>query len=223
MKKVLVLFLVIFAIIPFERIYAQRDQFAGKPTGSRGETFENIVAYDNSTPQSGDLLFMTKNISDMENAIAASTGEYTHVALVERDSAGDVWIIEASPMKGVQRISYSQFGREHLRESLSGSFDIYRLTVPFDTATVIARAKSLVGKPYDDAFLPDNNAYYCSELVQVAFGDLFESKPMNWRNADGNLPEYWVKHFKELNMPVPEGITGTNPTDMIRSPLLKKL
>lgn len=34
------------------------------------------------------------------------------------------------------------------------------------TAAVIARAKSLVGKPYDEAFLPDNDAYYCSDLLR---------------------------------------------------------
>ena len=181
------------------------------------------VTPDDSTLQSGDLLFLTKNRSDMENAITASTGEYTHVALVERDGADDVWIIEASPKRGVQRISYSQFKREQHLGFFTGYFNIYRLIVPFDTAAVISRAKSLVGKPYDNSFLPDNDAYYCSELVQAAFGDLFESKPMNWRDADGNLPEYWVKHFEELNMPVPEGIMGTNPTDMSRSPLLKKL
>ena len=71
--------------------------------------------------------------------------------------------------------------------------------------------------------MPDNDAYYCSELIQVAFGDLFESKPMNWRDADGQLPEYWVKHFEKLGSPVLEGVPGTNPTDMSRSPLLKRL
>ena len=172
----------------------------------------------NSTLQTGDLLFLNDNKSAMEKAITASTGEYTHVALVERDSADDVWVIEASPKHGVQRIPYSQFERNNF-----GTIGIYRLTVPFDTAAVIARAMSMVGKPYDNAFLPDNDAYYCSELIQVAFGGLFPSQPMNWRDADGNLPEYWIKHFEELGMPVPEGVPGTNPTDMSRSPLLKIL
>ena len=104
-----------------------------------------------------------------------------------------------------------------------GTCDIFRLTVPYDTATVIARAKGLVGKPYDNAFLPDNDAYYCSELIEVAFGGIFPSKPMNWRDADGNLPEYWQKHFEKLGMPVPEGVPGTNPTDLSRSPLLRRL
>jgi hypothetical protein len=169
--------------------------------------------------QSGDLLFLTENASAMEKAITVSTGEYTHVAMVERDSADVVWIIEAYPEKGVRRISYEQFERENLL----GSCDFYRITVPFDTAAVIARARNLVGKPYDDAFQPDNDAYYCSELIEVAFGGLFPSKPMNWRDADGNLPEYWQKHFEKLGVPVPEGVPGTNPTDMSRSPLLKKL
>ena len=78
------------------------------------DNMQNKEFLDNSTLQSGDLLFLTENRSDMENAITASTGDYTHVALAERDSADDVWIIEASPMKGVQRIPYSQFEREHL-------------------------------------------------------------------------------------------------------------
>ena len=177
-----------------------------------------------NTLQSGDLLFLTENRSDMEKAITASTGEYTHVALVERDSADNVWIIEAFPKKGVRRIPYSQFENDLFVEiSTMGSCDIYRLTVPFDTAAVIAYAKSLVGKPYDNAFLPDNDAYYCSELIEVAFGGLFPPKPMNWRDSNGNLPEYWKKHFEELGMPVPEGVPGSNPTDLSRSPLLKKL
>ena len=177
----------------------------------------------NDTLQSGDLIFLNNNRSDMEKAISASTGEYTHVALVERDSTGDVWVIEASPKYGVQRISYEQFERNHLLGFFGGNMDIYRLSVPFDTAAVIARAKKLVGKPYDNAFLPDNDAYYCSELIQVAFGGIFPSQPMNWRDKDGNLPEYWIKHFNKLVMSVPEGLPGTNPTDLSHSQLLKRL
>ncbi len=187
------------------------------------EHLDNRTLHPRYTLQSGDLLFLDNSRSDMEKAITASTGEYSHVALVERDSADDVWVIEASPKNGVQRVPYRQFEREHLVGFFGGNIDIYRLTVAFDTAAVIVRAKSLVGKLYDNAFLPDNDAYYCSELIQTAFGGIFPSQPMNWRDADGNLPEYWAKHFEELGVPVPEGVLGTNPTDMSRSPLLKKL
>ena len=46
---------------------------------------------------------------------------------------------------------------------------------------------------------------------------------MNWRDKEGILPEYWIKHFEKLGVPVPEGVPGTNPTDLARSPLLHKL
>jgi hypothetical protein len=190
---------------------------------------------DNSTlrPEeklkNGDLLFMEYHghyQSDMDRAIKSSTGSYTHVALVEVDRDGLVWIIDATPQNGVKRKTYASFERENDLHH-SGTFSIYRLTEAFDTAAVIARAKSFVGQPYDDAFLPDNGKMYCSELIYECFLDasghhLFESQPMNWRDKDGKLPEYWKKHFEELEMDVPEGVAGTNPTDMSKSLLLRK-
>ena len=208
--------LFVIALLLVISVQAQhRDRLGELDVVCRNESYSSL--------QSGDLIFLSNNRSDMEKAITASTGEYSHVALVERDSADDVWVIEASPKYGVQRIPYSQFERENNLGFFGGNIDIYPLTVPFDTAMVIARTQSLVGKSYDNAFLPDNDAYYCSEFIQVVFGDIFPSKPMNWRNAEGNLPEYWIKHFEELGTPVPEGVPGSNPTDMSRSPLLKRL
>ncbi len=165
--------------------------------------------------QSGDLLFVS-DTTGMGQAVKASTGNYTHVAMVER--AGDsLFVIDATQKRGV--------ARRPIEKTFANKMpvEIYRLTVSFDTAAVIERAKSLIGKPYDNAFLPDNDAYYCSELIQTAFGDLFPSKPMNWRDKEGNLPEYWQKHFKELGIPIPEGVPGTNPNDLSKSPLLRKL
>lgn len=165
--------------------------------------------------QSGDLLFVS-DTSGMGQAVKESTGNYTHVALVER--VGDsLFIIDATPKRGVARRPFEKTFANRM------SVDVYRLTVPFDTAAVIVRAHALLGLPYDNAFLPGNDAYYCSELVQAAFATIFKSKPMNWRDADGNLPAYWVEHFAKMGMPVPEGVPGTNPTDMSRTRLLRKL
>lgn len=160
----------------------------------------------------GDLLFYV-DMDGMGAAVSATTGQYTHVALVER--VGDtVWIIDATQRYGVSRRP----------ENITRPYpDVYRLTIPFDTAEVIARAHALLGLPYDNAFLPDNNAYYCSELIQTVFDTLFPSQPMNWRDADGNIPEYWIKHFEKLGIPVPEGVPGTNPTDLSQSLILRKL
>lgn len=210
MKPLTFILLFLALLLPTTADAQQRDRLAEL----------NVACLNEHTLQSGDLLFLNTKESEMDKAITASTGEYTHVALVERDSADNVWIIEALPEEGVLRRSFGEFER---RFSMLSTFDVYRLTQPFDTSAVIARAKSLVGKPYDEAFLPDNDAYYCSELIEVVFGGLFPSKPMNWRDAKGNLPAYWKKHFEKLGIPVPEGVPGTNPTDMSRSPILKKL
>lgn len=190
------------------------------PDGMQNKKFlDNSTLIPRYRPCNGDQLFFKGQSSQMENAIRESTGSYTHVALMEVDSNGKMWVIEASPEKGVQRIKYTDW----LHDNNGNCNNVYRLAEPFDTAAVIARAKSLIGKPYDNAFLPDNDAYYCSEFIQAVFDGIFESKPMNWRDADGNLPEYWEKHFKELGIPVPEGVPGTNPTDLSKSEKLKKV
>ncbi|MBO7648093.1 MAG: hypothetical protein J6S48_01920, partial [Bacteroidales bacterium] len=139
MKKALLVLITFLLTVSVQA--QQRDRLGELDVVCRNEI--------NDTLQSGDLLFLNNNRSNMEKAISASTGEYTHVALVERDSADGVWVIEASPKEGVQRISYEQFERVHLLRFFGGNIDIYRLTVPFDTAAVIARAKSFVGRPYD--------------------------------------------------------------------------
>lgn len=182
---------------------------------------DNSTLHVKDTLQSGDLLFLENNWSDKEKAISASTGSYTHVALVERDNAGKVWVIEAATGEGVRKRPFGAFANSN--DVRYFGYHVYRLTVPFDTAAVISRAEALIGKLYDEAFLPDNDAYYCSELIQVAFGNLFEAKPMNWRDKEGNLPAYWLEHFKKLGMSIPEGLLGTNPTDLARSPLLRRL
>lgn len=180
----------------------------------------NNTLQPNSTLQNGDLIFYTRqNYVPMEKALQECSGEYTRVALVECDSANILWIIEAIG-DTVRRIPYSRW---HIHD-----FDVFRFAVPFDTAAVIKRAKSFVGMPRDKAFLPDNNAIYNSELIYEAFLDsngnhLFEAKPMNFRNKKGRTIKYWRKHFKELGMPIPEGVLGTTPYDLSQSKLLIKL
>ena len=169
--------------------------------------------------QSGDLLFV-RDTSGMGLAVQQTTGQYTHVALVER--VGDsLYIIDATPTLGVTRRPITTFG------PLSSLIEAYCMSAPFDTAAVIARAHSLLGKPYDEAFTHNNDALYCSELIYECYLDsagnhIFETVPMNWRAPDGTIPTYWIDHFKRLNAPIPEGLPGTNPTGLSLSPLLIK-
>ena len=154
----------------------------------------------------------------MDDAISSSTGDgFVHVAIVEVDSEGTVWLIDATPQKGVIR--------EKLLEE-KGNMVLKRLKDSSGVAASVQRAKGLIGSSYDFTFLPDNDAYYCSELVYECFlrpdgSHIFSCQPMNFLDSEGNLPEYWKELFEKLQMDVPQGIPGTNPEDLSRSTTLR--
>ena len=77
-----------------------------------------------------------------------------------------------------------------------------------------------MGKPYDYYYLPDDKEIYCSELVQISYvtddGKLiFSTIPMTFRNREGEIPEFWVKHYAKKGIAIPEGEPGTNPGELI--------
>ena len=171
-----------------------------------------------TAPQTGDLIFFTGGSSSMDDAISSSTGDgFVHVAIVEVDSEGTVWLIDATPQKGVSR--------EKLLEE-KGNMVLKRLKDSTGVTASVQRAKGLIGSPYDFAFLPDNDAYYCSEIVYECFlrpdgSHIFSCQPMNFLDSEGNLPEYWKELFEKLQMDVPQGLPGTNPEDLSRSTTLR--
>lgn len=175
-----------------------------------------------TAPQTGDLIFFTGGSSSMDDAISSSTGDgFVHVAIVEVDSEGTVWLIDATPQKGVSR---EKLETKLLEEK--GKAVLMRLKDSSGVAASVQRAKGLIGSSYDFTFLPDNDAYYCSELVYECFlrpdgSHIFSCQPMNFLNSEGNLPEYWKELFEKLQMDVPQGLPGTNPEDLSRSTSLR--
>jgi hypothetical protein len=177
--------------------------------------------------QTGDLLFQVGKSSGMNEAISDATfGEsnihYTHVGIVfvENDT---IFVIEATPPK----VCITHLDTFLLRSAYLAEKPIvvvgrlkqeYREIIP----QAIIRAKKLLGKPYDFVFSPENDAYYCSELVILSFIDnqnmpIFETVSMNFRDADGNLPRYWIEHFEKHNALIPENCQGSNPCDLSKS------
>ena len=171
-----------------------------------------------SVPGTGDLLFVSApaDAGQMEGAIIAATGDIVHVAIVERGPGGTIWVIDATPERGVDR---------HPLDTLKADFPeaegyTYLYARPKERSNqYVERAKRFIGQPYDQAFLPDNGAMYCSELVRDSYRRpdgtyLFSDKPMNFRASDGTFPQWWVEHFAALDMPIPQDVPGTNPQDM---------
>ena len=186
--------------------------------------------------QTGDLIFMgipqdySLDEDSMDGAIAASTGSdelnLIHVAIADVAEDG-IYIIDATLKYGVNRHPLDTTLKQFTLKD--GSQPVYIVKRHKESKLArdwVARAKSFCGQPYDQAFLPDNGAMYCSELVRESYlgreGEyLFEEKPMNWKNENGEIPVYWTQLFAILGMDVPQGVPGTNPQDMSRDPMLK--
>lgn len=179
--------------------------------------------------RSGDLVFVgipmeySLDTDSMDGAIAAATGSgrlnLIHVAIAE--VRGDsTWIIDATIKHGVDRHPLDTFLADFtLRDGSYPTFKVMRLKDDANAALYVENAKKFIGQAYDPAFLPDNGAMYCSELVRDSYRDedgntVFSEAPMNFKDENGEFPVYWEQLFARLGMAIPQGITGTNPQKM---------
>ena len=186
--------------------------------------------------RTGDLIFVgipadySLDDNSMDAAIADATGmpdslNLIHVAIAEVE--GDqTWIIDATIKYGVDRHPLDTFLTQFtLKDGSYPVFEVMRLKDDKVAETAVGRAKSFVGTSYDVAFLPDNGALYCTELVQVSYltddgSRIFPSEPMNFKNAEGEYPLYWQQLFALIGQSIPQDIPGTNPQAMARDPQL---
>ncbi|MCM1369684.1 MAG: hypothetical protein NC204_04860 [Candidatus Amulumruptor caecigallinarius] len=162
----------------------------------------------------------------MDSAIVEATAnsdslKFSHVGILDVSDSGEVSVIEASPRHGVVITSLDEF----IKNSDNGAV-VKRLDMNYPVNTVIENAKSFLGIDYDWWYLPDNDKIYCSELVEKSYVNydgtpVFPTIPMNFRNGDDEIPAFWQELFDKLGMQVPEGVAGTNPSQISHFPKLK--
>ena len=170
--------------------------------------------------QEGDLLFAC---SDTANAITRVTSgvenlPIDHVGIVHRigGDQGPLFVIEAvKPTVCLTPID--SFLVDNARILVG------RINVELDVYRSIRRCLAMVGKPYDDLFLPGDSAVYCSELVQINYVNpdanlIFEPVPMSFHDETGRVTDYWRNFYELRGMAVPEGAPGTNPGELSRRP-----
>jgi len=189
-------------------------------------------ASEQYVPQEGDLLFQVAAPSDFSNAITDATAQkdsikISHVAIVAVNG-GKPYVIDASSEKGVARKDWNEF--ISAAPSINGKAGVIvkRVNIDFPVEDAIARAKRHIGEEYDWSYYPDNGKMYCSELVYECYRQedgmpLFTARPMNFRDADGNMPTFWTELFEKSGEPIPEGVSGTNPNDMSKEPILTEV
>ena len=177
----------------------------------------------------GDLLFVTAGHGGLSAAIDDATGKqggpsFDHVALVA--SAPQGWEVLHADEKGSRRQTLEQF-----REDAKGKqrqIVVYRLHAPPDNAIAdaVATARTMLGKPYNTAYVLDDDSYYCSDFIERAFRaqQVFATQPMNFKNLQtGEVAPYWVEFYRSRGMDVPQGAPGTNPNDMSAAPVLERI
>ena len=164
---------------------------------------------------------------------ATSNGDtvnFIHTAILEVDSLGAVWVIDATLAHGVDRHPLDTLLADFTlhRPGAVETFEVWRLKDNRDAGRFVEQAKTMVGEPYDVYFRPANNCHYCTELVYDVYVDgdghpIFDTVPMNFRDKEGNMPVYWERLFAKLGEEVPQGVPGTNPQMMRESPKLVKV
>ena len=178
----------------------------------------------------GDLIFQAEGNSSFSKAIAESTAwedslRIVHVGFLCIKDNEEIKVIEANPEEGVWETTLSDFLEHSPKIKDKPGVIVKRINKNFPADKILERAGKYMGEPYDWWYLPDNGKMYCSELVQTVFLDeegntLFSSKPMNFKDKDGKIPEFWIGLFEELGMDVPQGVKGTNPQDIFNDSLL---
>lgn len=157
--------------------------------------------------ENGDLIFV-KDDSDIGQAIQASTGNYSHVAIFL-----DGFIYHATVEGGVLAQSPEDFF-EHGKV-----YDLYRYE-QIDCIEVKKRAESLLGAPYNASFYPDGDGFYCSQFVAEIL-PIFETIPMKFGEGEEEISSFWKAYYRELGLAVPLDQPGTNPSQLAQSSQLQ--
>lgn len=123
---------------------------------------------DLASLRNGDVILQTSTSAQAPAIIVASGSPYSHTGIISLEGAGArqrAFVLEAAGT--VRKTPIDAF----VRRGLGGAFTILRHD-DVDSArglAVVRAAKRLLGKPYDSAFAPGDDAVYCSELVARAF------------------------------------------------------
>ncbi|WP_284160255.1 YiiX/YebB-like N1pC/P60 family cysteine hydrolase [Xanthomonas citri] len=177
----------------------------------------------------GDLLFVTAAHTGLSGAIDDATGvrgqaSFDHVALVAH--AGDAAVVLHADEYGSREQPLQAFIDEATAKQRQ--IVVYRLGRAHRPAIsdAIAQARRMLGKPYNETYVQDDNSYYCSDFIERAFRahHVFALQPMNFRNLQtGKISPYWTDFYRSKGMPVPQDMPGTNPNDMAKTPGLSAI
>ena len=157
--------------------------------------------------ENGDLIFVRED-TEMGQAIQASTGNYSHVAIFL-----DGQVYHATVEGGVLAQASEDFFEA------GKVYDLYHYE-QIDCTEVKKRAESLLGSPYNASFYPDGDGFYCSQFVAEIL-PIFETIPMKFGEGEEEISSFWKAYYRELGLAVPLDQPGTNPSQLAQSSQLQ--
>jgi hypothetical protein len=182
---------------------------------------------NNITLKTGDIIFQSMDCGPLCDAINQVTkgykgNDFSHLGMVyiKNDS---VYVLEAAG-EAVKITPLNVFRKYTDKPMFVGRLKTkYQKFIP----DAIQFTLEQVGVLYDRAYLYDNGAYYCSELIYDAFlhavgKPFFKLEPMTFKAPHSK--EYfnvWEDYYTKLNMEIPEGQLGCNPGGISTSNKLK--
>jgi hypothetical protein len=182
----------------------------------------------------GDFIFQDCDCGAICDAIEEVTVSkkgyrFSHVAIIVKDSLGQFVALESN-IGGVKEVPLKDFLYRYVDTNEKPTVLIGRLKDEYQKLipASVSFLKSKLNIPYDDAFLLENEAYYCSELLYDAFKfanedkPLFSLFPMNFKTKINNqFHKEFEAYYQELGIPIPQGKLGLNPGSMSREKVFK--
>lgn len=183
--------------------------------------------------QNGDLLFvglpMNYTLINHHDTAATDTTSaegfdpaeinYIHTVILEVDEQGEVWAIESTKARGVDRHPLDTFLVDFtLRDGTLPYLEVMRLRDNSHTSEYIENAKKIIGEEYDVDFRQDNGKHYCTELIYDSYltdtTHVFALAPIDFGDSRGIIPPYWHQIFAIFGSTVPQGHLGILPSQM---------
>lgn len=180
--------------------------------------------------QNGDLLFVTAKQEGLSGAINNVTQRdknlnFDHIGIVEK-SGKDMFVLHAAPKGGSQKQKMKYFLQNV--KSQNQTIVQYRLKKEFQTTipTALAKANSMLGKPYNFNYILEEQSYYCSDFIERIFraDSIFVLEPMTFQDpSTGETNSFWKSFYEKKGLQVPEGELGCNPNGLAASPKLERI
>jgi hypothetical protein len=169
-----------------------------------------------NTPLAGGLVDFSKTVAD------ATDSDFSHAALVYRVTPDGVVLLDVSPV-GISRRFLSDWYRDGTRNVVARRLrPEYQYLIP----EVLAEAEKLIDRDvmYDDKFVPDDDRFYCTEMVDHCFRAT--GHPLAERIRIQDLPNkgialYIICAVGRIDLSSPVVVAGNDRIGLFSSPMLK--